>query len=144
MESKPDSQEKLKPMKANVELARSQYSTVHVDKMMIAIDHVFGTASITLLQMHMIPLPRPSAEWGVEGVVWDIVGELKVPLGVLNNLLFYYAMDISNGLDIGPLLQKHLEDHPNTKKGMGMTYGPITHIDLRTDESASSESAKES
>ena len=123
-----------KDVDPKTELARSQYATVHVDKAMMAIDHGINTATITLLQMHAVPLPRPD-EWGIESIVWDIVGEIKMPLAALNALLDYYVRVVSNGLQLMPLIQKHLQEHPypQTKRG-GVSYGPTAFKGHRKEE----------
>jgi hypothetical protein len=115
---------KLRDLDVKPELARSQYSTVHVDKAMITVDYSIQTVTITLLQMHTIPLPRRD-EWGVEGIVWDIVGEIKMPIAAFEPIVDYYVREVSNGLQIGPLILKHLQEHPRTKFP-AFSYGPTS------------------
>jgi hypothetical protein len=56
--------------------------------------------------------------------MWDIVGETKMPIAAFDTLATYYIMDISNGLDVIPLMQKHRKEHP--KQRVGASYGPAT------------------
>jgi hypothetical protein len=41
------------------ELAPSEHATVHADKGLLAIDYTTGTVTLTLLNMHFVPMPRP-------------------------------------------------------------------------------------
>ena len=106
------------------ELARASHGTVHVDKAIVGVDYGIDTATIILLNMHAIPRPRPEGEWGIESIVWETVGELKIPLNALNDLVCFYIHEISNGLDIRPLVVEHMKSHPRPKR-QAVTFGPM-------------------
>ena len=90
---------------------------------LVAIDRTTDTATLTLLNMHIIP-KIGFKEWTLDNVVWDIVAEIKVPIPALNALVSFYVQEISNGLDVVPLIERHLQDHPINVEKTGTRYGP--------------------
>lgn len=109
--------------KAQPEVIPSDFATVHADMAMVAIDHAAGTASITLLQNHVIPKIGADG-WDLDNIRWTIVGEVKIPVAAMNAVAVYYIQQVSNGLDVSPMIGEYLRKHPiNLSKG-GITYGP--------------------
>jgi len=101
---------------------RTQFATVHADKILAAIDRSTNTVTLTLLVMH----PKPQAglkEWTFAELDWEVVAEIKVPLPVMDLLVAYYVQEVSNGLNIIPLVQENLRKHP-TPSIEGIAYGP--------------------
>jgi len=98
------------------------FPTGHADKIMVAIDRNNGIATLTLLAMH--PQPQIGSEgWILSEVNWDIVGEIKVPIPTMDTLAIYYLQQISNGLNLLPLIQKHIQEHP-PRDPKTLSYGP--------------------
>jgi hypothetical protein len=98
------------------------FNTVHADRVMVAIDRSNGTATLTLLAMH--PHPQIGSEgWILSEINWDIVGEIKVPIPTMDTLAIYYLQQISNGLNLLPLIQKHIQEHP-PRDPKTLSYGP--------------------
>jgi hypothetical protein len=89
---------------------------------MVAIDWQTNTATITLLTMH--PQPQIGSEgWVLSEINWNVVGAIKIPMPVIDALLIYYLQQISNGLDILPIIQKYMKEHPKNDLS-NMAYGP--------------------
>ena len=99
----------------------SEHGSVHADKIMVGIDWPTHTATLTLLSMH--PQPQVGSDWVLAEVNWQIVGEIKVPIPVMDSLMIYYLQQISNGLDILPPIQNHLKNHPRERSKYSV-YGP--------------------
>lgn len=106
-------------------VAPSEFATVSADKITASINFSADSATLTLLQQHPIP-KLDSQGWGLEGYKWTVAGEVKIPLPMLNVFVLYYVNAISNGLNVLPLIQKHLKEHPMPEKMQkhGMTWGP--------------------
>jgi hypothetical protein len=113
---------KDKRVDAHPKVVPSQYGSIHTDKIMVAIDWQTNTATLTLLSMHSQP-QIGSEGWVLAEVNWDIAGEIKVPLPAMDSLMVYYLQQISNGLDILPIIQKHLANHPRHQPNY-ISYGP--------------------
>lgn len=115
-----------KHYRLNPQLVESNFPTVHVDKAMVAINRQSDTATITLLAEHIIPKVEPTGDWGIDNVRWDIVGEIKIPIPALNALAIYYIQEMSNGLNIMPIIAEHLKKHPlpPPQESRGFSYGP--------------------
>jgi hypothetical protein len=111
-----------KPVDIRPKVVPSQHGSVHADQIMVAIDWSTKTATLTLLSMH--PQPQIGSEgWVLAEVDYEVVGEIKVPLPSMDSLMIYYLQQISNGLDILPLIQKHLAEHPR-QRPYRVSYGP--------------------
>ena len=111
-------------IEAKSELAPGNYATVHADKLMIGIDHQTSVATLTFLNSHPIPQVRPNGPWDLQNVMWDIVGEIKISLAAVSGPILYYLSVLTNGLDITPIINKHLQDHPQPP-AQGYSYGPL-------------------
>lgn len=91
----------------------------------MTLDFTADSATLLFLSSHMVPEPAPMTEpaWGIRKFVWEVVGEIKIPIPALNMMCLFWASQISNGLDIFPLIQRHLAEHPERKDAI--VYGPL-------------------
>src|SRR5213594_1406194 len=103
-----------------------QITSVHVDQAKVAIDHSIQTATITLLTMH--PIPKLSGGWDMQGVVWDMVGEIKMPVNSLTDLAIYF-LTVQTGINVAEVLQREVQknpqryqDHLAKEQTGGLTY----------------------
>ncbi|TVP40534.1 hypothetical protein [Candidatus Nitrosocosmicus arcticus] len=101
-----------------------QFSTVHIDNAMVAIDHGTQTATLTLLTSH--PIPKFSEGWGLDNITWEMVGEIKMPLAVMSSLSVYFMSVMSGGLDVLRLIQEQMMKNKTQPPQNGTTYGPFS------------------
>jgi hypothetical protein len=100
--------------------------SVHVDKALVAIDLTTETATVTLLSMHPVPKIKSPNQWAIQDVVWDIVGELKIPIRVMMGVCGYFLHQLT-GYNVADEVNKYIREHPegNPKNRTHMTYGPM-------------------
>ena len=96
---------------------------VHVDKVLVTTQPGSEVATLTLLQMHVIP-DRKREGFTLENLTYSIVGELKVPLSVMNELAVYYIHELTGGLDVVPIMQEYIKEHGKDEPYQRLNFGP--------------------
>jgi len=75
----------------------TDFSTVHVDRIMIGIDRATGIITMTLLQQSLIPQIGFKNEWNLSEELWKVVGEVKMSMSTMNSVLLYYVSELTGG-----------------------------------------------
>jgi hypothetical protein len=122
-EAEPKLTAQTKNIRASPEMIPKDFPSVHVDKAMVGVDEGIDTATLTLLSMHVVP-NLEQGRWTLDNVRWEVVAEVKIPIPALNAVAIYYIEQVTGGLNILPVIQKYLREHPKEPPKTGITYGP--------------------
>lgn len=103
----------------------TDFSTIHVDKVMIGIDRVSGIITMTLLQQSLIPQIGFKHEWNLSEEHWKVVGEVKMPVSEMNSVLLYYVSELTGGgVNIFEIIRQYLNEHQQNIDSRSVSYGP--------------------
>ena len=122
------SQSRINTKKSNSQenlLLPSNISTVHADRITLAVDYSSETVTMTLLTMH--PIPKLTERIDIDNYAYELTGEIKIPFSEMDLISIYYLTTrTSNPNKLLDYFQKHLKEFPfNKKENEGMIrYGP--------------------
>jgi hypothetical protein len=111
----------------------TEFGSVYAEKVMIGVDEVTGTVTMTFLQRNLHPQITPSG-WQISEVNWKVIAEVKIPINEMNAITLYYIAVMTGGLDILPTINQYLKLHPKpVQKKSIVSYGP-DRLEIREDQ----------
>ncbi|AFU57445.1 hypothetical protein Ngar_c05010 [Candidatus Nitrososphaera gargensis Ga9.2] len=107
----------------------TDFGSVFAEKIMIGVDEVQGIVTMTFLQRNLHP-QIGSNGWQISDVNWKVIAEVKTPMVEMNALMIYYIAVVTGGMDVLPVIQQYLKQHPKAPSEGKISYGP-TRIETK-------------